>query len=342
MNIHRSRFWTVVMTSVFYVSGLAGMVPSQAAGLPEEQAVLTFAPNVPPAIKRKSPALVKVRLETQEKEGLLMEGFDEGTKYVFWTFNGQVPGPFIRAREGDTLDLTLANPKESTMPHNIDLHAVTGPGGGAAFTLAKPGEEKTARFKLLQPGLYVYHCAAPPVTEHIANGMYGLILVEPAKGLPPADKEFYVLQSEFYTKGEFGAEGLQSFDAEKAADEKPTYIVFNGKMGGLQEKNALQAKAGDKVRVYFGNAGPNLVSSWHIIGVIFDRLYNQGALASDPLMGVQTTLVPAGGASVADFKLQVPGDYTFVDHSIFRIEKGAVGTLRVVGPEAPEIYKSVK
>lgn len=308
----------------------------------EEKAVLTYAPQTPPAIARRAPAVVKVELETIEKEGILMEGFDEGTKYRFWTFNGHVPGPFIRVREGDTLDLTISNPVESTMAHNIDLHAVTGPGGGAKITLAKPGEKKTAQFKILNPGLYVYHCAAPPVTEHIANGMYGLILVEPKKGLPPVDREFYVMQSEFYTKGEFGAEGLQSFDAAAASAEKPTYIVFNGKVGGLQEKNALQAKTGDRVRMYFGNAGPNLVASWHIIGVIFDSLYNQGSLASAPLKSVQTTLVPSGGASVAEFQLQVPGDYTLVDHSIFRIEKGAVGTLHVEGPENPEVYRAVQ
>lgn len=317
--------------------------PSQArAEEAVEDAVLTYAPNVPPPVMRAKSAVVRVKLETHEKEGLLMEGFDEGTKYRFWTFNGHVPGPFIRVREGDTIELTLLNPKESTMAHNIDLHAVTGPGGGAKITLAEPGQEKTARFKTLNSGLYVYHCAAPPVTEHIANGMYGLILVEPAKGLPKVDREYYVMQSEFYTKAEFGAEGMQSFDSEKAAAEKPTYIVFNGKVGALQEKGALQAKTGETVRVYFGNGGPNLVSSWHIIGEIFDNLYAEGSLASPPLKSVQTTLVPAGGSSVAEFKAEVPGDYTLVDHSIFRIEKGALGTLHVDGPEAPDIYRSVK
>lgn len=321
---------------------LAGTPTAFAGALPEEHAVLTQAPQTPPAIARKKPALVKVRLETTEVVGQLMAGFEEGTQYRFWTFNGQVPGPMIRVREGDTIELTLANPKDSAMDHNIDLHAVTGPGGGAKITLAKPGEEKTARFKALNAGLYVYHCAAPPVTEHIANGMYGLILVEPPQGLPKVDREFYVMQSEFYTKGEFGAEGLQTFDGEKAADERPTYVVFNGRVNALMNKDALQAKTGEKVRFYFGNGGPNLVSSWHIIGEIFDDLWPEGALSSAPLHNIQTTLVPAGGSVVAEFKTQVPGDYTLVDHSIFRIQKGALGSLHVEGPAAPEIYHSVK
>lgn len=307
-----------------------------------EEAQLTYAPNVPPPIKRKKPAVVKVRLETPEVEGVLMEGLSEPTKYLFWTFNGHVPGPFIRVRQGDTLELSLVNPQESAMSHNIDLHAVTGPGGGAAVTLAKPGETKTARFKMLNAGLYVYHCAAPPVTDHIANGMYGLILVEPPEGLPKVDREFYVMQGEFYTKEEFGYEGLVSYDHDKAYAENPTYVVFNGRYGALMEEAALQAKTGEKVRIYFGNGGPNKISSFHVIGEIFDSVYREAAITEAPSKNIQTTLVPAGGAAVLDFKLEVPGSYTLVDHSIFRIEKGAVGTLSVSGPDAPEIYKEVK
>ena len=305
-----------------------------------EDAAIAFAPEVPPAIQRKAPAVVRINFETQEKEGLLMEGFEEGTKYVFWTFNGHVPGPFIRVRVGDTIEVHLKNPKTSSMDHSVDFHAVTGPGGGAKVTLAKPGQEKIARFKMLHPGLYMYHCAAAPVTEHIANGMYGLILVEPEGGLPKVDKEFYVVQSEFYTKEEFGKEGLQSFDGKKASEEEPTYIVFNGSVGALQNAKALKAKTGDTVRVYFLNAGPNKVSSWHIIGVIFDKVFREGTL-SDATRDVQTTLVPAGSASVAEFTVSVPGDYTILDHSIFRMEKGAVGTLHVDGPERPDIYQAL-
>jgi nitrite reductase (NO-forming) len=299
-----------------------------------------FAPAVPPATDRRLPAVVRVDLETLEQAGVLMQGISEDTKYTFWTFNGHVPGPFIRVRVGDTLEVHLKNPKTSGMDHSIDLHAVSGPGGGAAITLAKPGETRVARFKLLYPGLYVYHCAAPPVTEHIANGMYGLILVEPEKGLSKVSREFYVVQGEFYTKGEFGDEGIQGFDSKKAEEEKPTYVVFNGKVRSLQD-DPLKAKTGERVRIFFGDAGPNLVSSFHVIGQIFDRVYREGTL-DDYVRNVQTTLVPAGSASMVEFQAQVPGDYTLVDHSIFRIQKGAVGILRVDGAERPDLYKKIE
>jgi len=316
--------------------------PAALRAEPVENAVLTTAPNVPPAIARRTPAVVRVELETKEVVGNLMESIGEPTQYRFWTFNGSTPGPFLRVREGDTLEITLKNPVTSGMAHNIDLHAVTGPGGGAAITLTKPGETRTARFKMLAPGLFVYHCAAPPVTDHIANGMYGLILVEPKEGLPKVDKEFYVMQSEFYTKEELGFEGLATYDPKKASAEDPTYIVFNGKHGSLMEEGALQAKVGERVRIYFGNAGPNKTSSFHIIGTIFDKVYREGAIGAEPARNVQTTVVPPGGAAIVEFDLKVPGNYTLVDHAIFRLEKGAAGLLHAEGPEAPEIYETVK
>lgn len=326
------------------LAALAGLSAPGPGLLAEDviDAEMTFAPKVPAPIARKKPAVVRVKLETPEVKGVLMEGLDQPTEYIFWTFNGRAPGPFIRLRQGDTLELHLTNPKESVMSHNIDLHAVTGPGGGAAVTLAKPGETKIARFKMLNAGLYVYHCAAPPVTDHIANGMYGLILVEPPEGLPKADQEYYVLQSEFYTKEEFGTEGLVTYDREKASEEKPTYVVFNGKYGSLMEEGALTAKTGQKVRIYFGNGGPNKISSFHVIGEIFDVVYDQANIGGATLKNVQTTLVPAGGATILDFNVEVPGSYTLVDHAIFRIEKGAVGALKVEGADAPDIYKAVQ
>lgn len=316
--------------------------PSLLANEATESAHLTFAPAVPAQIDRASPALVRVDLETVEKEGVLVKDEHGDTRYEFWTFNGQVPGPMIRVRVGDTIELHLKNAKGSENSHNIDLHAVTGPGGGATSLLAEPGEEKVARFKALNPGLYIYHCATAPIPEHISNGMYGMILVEPEGGLSPVDKEFYVLQSEFYTTGEFGAKGLQHFDEAKGAAEHPTYVVFNGSVGSLTGDGALKAKVGNRIRMYFGNAGPNLVSSWHIIGEIFDRVYHEGSLTANPLESVQTTTVPAAGASVAEFTVDVPGSYTLVDHSIFRIYKGAVGILNVTGKENPAVYQAVK
>ena len=305
-----------------------------------ETQVPTTAPAVPPPVLRKEPATVRVALETKETEGVIMEGLDIPTKYPFWTFNGTVPGPFIRVREGDTLELTLKNAPGNSMPHNIDLHAVSGPGGGAAVTLVKPGESTTARFKMLNPGIYVYHCAAPPVSDHIANGMYGMILVEPKEGLKPVDHEYYVMQSEFYTKEEMGFEGTATYDPAKAAAEQPTYVVFNGRHGALMDERALQAKVGEKIRVFFGNAGPNKTASFHVIGAIFDRLYPEGAGLGGPgLTNVQTTVVPPGGAMVAEFTPKAPGNYTLVDHAIFRLEKGAVGLLHVEGPDS-DVYQA--
>jgi len=224
------------------------------------------------------------------------------------------------------------------MAHSIDLHAVTGPGGGAGLTAVAPGEEKAFRFKALTPGLYVYHCASGVVADHIANGMYGLILVEPPSGLPLVDREYYVMQGEFYTTGDTGEKGLQQQDMVKLLHEEPTYVVFNGNSKSLVGDGALQARVGETVRLYFGNAGPNLVSSFHVIGEIFDRVYDQASIESSPLEGVQTTLVPAGGATIVEFQVDVPGDYKLVDHSLSRLAKGALGTLHVEGRQNPDVF----
>ncbi|MBI3320021.1 MAG: multicopper oxidase domain-containing protein, partial [Candidatus Omnitrophica bacterium] len=194
-TLHR---WSVVTVGIVGAL-LTGMSPAHAKshGHPaSEDARLTFAPDVPPPIARKRPAVVKAHLDS----GATVMELASGVTYHFWTFNGHVPGPFLRAREGDTLEVHVTNSDASGMPHNVDFHAVTGPGGGATVLTVTQGEERVAWFKLLHPGLFIYHCAAPPVMDHIANGMYGLILVEPKQGLPKVDREFYVLQSEFYAK----------------------------------------------------------------------------------------------------------------------------------------------
>ena len=244
------------------------------AVLQKEQAVLTYAPKVPPPIQRKAPAIVEVHLNSSVRTLELAPKIT----YKFWTFNDHVPGPFIRARVGDTLEIHVTNSDESGMPHNVDFHAVTGPGGGAPVTTGVQGEEHVAYFKLLHPGLFVYHCAAPPVMDHIANGMYGLILVEPKKGLPKVDREFYVLQSEFYTKEPVEGEGVLEFSHEEGVKEHPRFVVFNGRSGSLTGTGILKAKTGEQVRIYFGNAGPNLISSFHVIGEIFDKVYREGDL----------------------------------------------------------------
>ena len=300
--------------------------------LPVVDAIMTHAPEVPPAIDRDHPAKVRVKMETVEKT-MTME---DGVEYHYWTFNGDVPGQMIRVREGDTVEVEFSNNPSSTVPHNVDFHAATGQGGGAEASFTAPGHTSTFSFKALQAGLYIYHCAVAPVGMHIANGMYGLILVEPKEGLPKVDKEFYIVQGDFYTKGKKGAQGLQPFDMDKAIAEQPEYVVFNGHVGSIAGDNALKAKAGETVRMYVGNGGPNLVSSFHVIGEIFDKVYVEGGKLINE--NVQSTLIPAGGAAMIEFKVDIPGSYTVVDHSLFRaFNKGALGQLKVEGNENPEI-----
>ena len=326
--------------------GRSGAAPADAAaaagsqhgdfGPPQGEpihAVLTSPPQVPPPTHRDKPAKVIVDLEVIEKEMPI----SEGVTYTFWTFGGTVPGSFIRVRQGDTVELHLKNNPNNKMPHNIDLHGVTGPGGGAASTFTAPGHESQFTFKALNQGIYVYHCATAPVGMHVANGMYGLILVEPPEGLPAVDHEYYVMQGDFYTTGKYREKGLQPFDMERAIDEKPTYVLFNGSEGALTGDKALTAKTNETVRIFVGNGGPNLVSSFHVIGEIFDRVQPEGG--THPQENVQTTLIPAGGAAIVQFHTEVPGSYVLVDHSIFRaFNKGALAILKVDGAENKGIY----
>jgi nitrite reductase (NO-forming) len=309
-------------------------IKSQAiSALPTENAILTQAPAVPPPITRHQPVKVIVNLDVRE----VTKRLTDGVEYPVWTFGGDVPGKFIRIREGDEVEFHLHNDPNNKMPHNIDLHAVTGPGGGAVSSFTAPGHSSQFSFKALNPGLYAYHCATAPVGMHVANGMYGLILVEPKEGLPPVDHEYYVMQGEFYTAGKFGDEGLQSFDMDKAVDEKPTYVLFNGAVGALGGPRSLTAKVGQKIRLFIGNGGPNLTSSFHIIGLIFDTVYQEGG--TTPTHNVQTTVIPPGGAAVVEFTAKMPGNYTLVDHALFRaFNKGATGTLTITGPEDPVVF----
>lgn len=304
----------------------------------EEHAVLTYAPAVPAPITRNHPSKVIVELETTE----VVRRLADGVEYTFWTFGGEVPGKFIRVREGDQVEFHLNNHPDSKMPHNIDLHAVTGPGGGAASSFTAPGKGTVFSFEALNPGLYVYHCATAPVGMHIANGMYGLILVEPKEGLPPVDKEYYVMQSEFYTQGAYGDAGLQPFDMSKALLETPDYVVFNGSVGAMTGDKAITAEVGDRVRLFVGNGGPNLISSFHVIGEIFDLVYTEGGSVANQ-KDVQTTLVPAGGSAIVEFTVDVPGTFILVDHSIFRaFNKGALAMLTVTGDENAQVYSGLQ
>lgn len=332
-----NQFLSRLLGSAVFLAGAACMLNAQAPAdqpiVGQENAVLTQAPFVPPPLKRTHATKVIVKLEVRE----LVKRLADGVEYLFWTFGGDVPGSFIRVREGDLVEFHLANHPSSKMPHNIDLHAVTGPGGGATSSFTAPGHTSQFSFRVLNPGLYVYHCATAPVGMHVANGMYGLILVEPKNGLPPVDREFYVMQGDFYTTGRYGEAGQQSFDFDKAVDERPTYVVFNGAVGSLVGDRALKARVGETIRLHVGNGGPNLVSSFHVIGEIFDTVYQEGGSLAQK--NVQTTLIPAGGSAIVEFKVEVPGTYVLVDHSLMRaFNKGALGMLKVEGAENKLVY----
>lgn len=293
--------------------------------------------DVPPPVGRREPTHIVVELTAEEVDGILADG----TTYHYMTFNGQVPGPMIRIRVGDTVEVRLKNNMQSSLPHSIDLHSVTGPGGGAVYTQTLPGQESSFTFQALNAGLYVYHCATSSIPHHISSGMYGLILVEPEGGLPPVSREFYVMQGEIYTAQPFGTQGHLDFSYESMLDESPEYFVLNGSAGALaQDDYALRANVGETVRIYFGVGGPNFTSSFHVIGEIFDRVYDQASLTSAPLTDVQTTLVPPGGATVVEFTLDVPGRYILVDHALSRLERGLVGLLYAEGAENPDVFHS--
>ena len=290
--------------------------------------------DIPGPITRTAPERVRVDLETVELEARL----DTNATYTYWTFNGRVPGPFLRVRVGDHVEVHLKNNENSMMMHNVDFHAATGPGGGAEATSAAPGETKSFTFKALNPGLYVYHCAVPPVAMHIANGMYGLILVEPEGGLPPVDREFYVMQGEIYTEEAFGSSGLLTESYDKLVNERPEYFVFNGHVASLTEHFPLHAKVGETVRIFFGVGGPNFISSFHVIGEIFDRAYQMGSVTSEPIRDVQSIAVPPGSANIVEFKCEVPGRFVLVDHALSRAERGLAGYLIVEGEENKDIF----
>ena len=294
--------------------------------------------DLPPPLAKRGPENIRIDMKTIEVTGQL----NDGTSYRYWTFDGKVPGPFVRVRVGDTVEVHLKNDDDSALMHNVDFHAVTGPGGGGVATQAAPGEEKGFVFKALNPGLYVYHCATPPVAQHISAGMYGLILVEPEGGLPKVDREFYVMQGELYTEEAIGTKGeaIESYD--KLIAEQPEYYVFNGAVGALTNQQPLKAKVGETVRIYFGVGGPNATSSFHVIGEIFDKVYNLADMTSQPLANVQTITVPPGGAAAVEFKLEVPGKFILVDHALSRLEKGLVGILQVEGEPNPEVFKVIE
>jgi len=286
-----------------------------------------------PPVNRKTPALVQVELETKSVTAQMADGVG----YTYWTFNGSVPGPMIRVRQGDTVELTLKNSLDSPLTHSIDSHGVTGPGGGGKVTQTPPGGRSKFRFKALKPGAYVYHCATPMIPQHLAHGLYGLMVVEPPEGWRKVDREYYVMQGDFYLTGDPAQPGMHELDVAKLSAEHPDYVLFNGSVGALSKTHALNARVGETVRIFFGVGGPNIASSFHAIGEIFDRVYPEGAY--DFVQNVQTTFVPAGGSAIVEFKLDTPGSYILVDHSLSRLAKGAAAFLDVDGPANSEVFE---
>ncbi len=283
---------------------------------------------------KRAPVTHDITIRTTELEAQL----DDGTKYTYWTFDNTVPGPMYRVRVGDTVNVKITNHPDSALYHSVDFHAATGYLGGGEVTQVAPGETKEFSFKALQPGVYVYHCATPMVAHHIAKGMYGLIVVEPEAGMPKVDREFYVMQGEIYAKKD-QATGVAEDDMDGLLDEHPGYLVFNGAVGSLSGDKALKAKVGETVRIWFGVGGPNITSSFHVIGEIFDRVHNLGSLTSPPVKDVQTVTVAPGGATMVEFKVDYPGKYALVDHALSRAAKGLIGFLEVDGKADDSIIK---
>lgn len=312
-----------------------GSTASFAAG-PQAVSIVQDPTQVGTPVGKRAPTTVKFALEAQEVLGVLDSAAK--TTYNYWTFNGKVPGPMLRARVGDTIEITLKNNKNNSMIHNIDLHAVWGQGGGAELTGVAPGEEKSFVFKALHPGVFAYHCATPTIPQHISSGMYGIIVIEPEGGLPKVDKEFYIMQGDMYVEGA-GAE--KTFSLDKMMAEQPTNVVMNGSAAALAA-NPMKVKVGDTVRIFFGVGGPNLTSSFHGIGTIFDRVANLGSLTSPMVKDVQTTVVPPGSATMVEFKARVPAKYILVDHALTRLQKGAVAIVQADGAPVPELFRAGK
>ena len=306
------------------------------ASLKPEMGAWSFAPDVPSPSTRKEQRRVIVNWEMRESQAEIAPGvlYDD-----YWGFEGRVPGPLLRVREGDLVEIHLKNNIRSLRQHNIDFHFVSGPGGGAAALNVAPGETAVLEARAMAPGFYMFHCATPDIPMHIANGMYGFVLVEPAEGLPAVDKEWYVVQSEIYTRD--GEKGHQTFSMERGDRGDAQYVVFNGAVGSLLGDKALQAALNQSIRMFVGNAGPNYVSSFHVIGEIFDKVYREGDLLSPPARGLQTTLIPAGGSAVVEFTARVPGTFLLVDHSIFRLHRGAAGSVVVSGEKMAEIFEPI-
>ncbi|WP_336325819.1 copper-containing nitrite reductase [Halovenus sp. HT40] len=311
-------------------------------GLPEAKEVDTDRiaadpTDLPDPVDWSEPRHHEVEMKTTEETAEI----EPGVTFDYMTFDGRIPGPMVRVRQGDTVNVTLTNDESNSMPHNIDFHAVYGPGGGAGASTVNPGETASFEFKAMYPGVHVYHCAVPNLDHHISAGMFGAILVEPKEGLPEVDRELYFGQHELYTDAEAGEKGHHNFDFGAMKSEDPTYVCLNGEAYAITGDGygPVDVEKGERVRIFHANGGPNLISSWHGIGNVWETFYRDGAIASDPDHYVETAPVVPGSVAIAEIDTPVPGPIKLVDHALSRVaRKGMLGIINVEGEAEPEIF----
>ncbi|MDF9746649.1 copper-containing nitrite reductase [Natrinema salsiterrestre] len=318
--------------------------PAGEEGLPEAKAVdvdrIARDPtDIPAPVDWNEPREHDITIETVRQTAEI----EPGVTFEYMTFEGQVPGPMIRVRRGDRVNLTFEVPEDlNAAAHNMDFHAVYGPGGGADATTIAPGDDPTEiSFTADYAGVFIYHCAIPNMDQHISSGMFGSILVEPEEGLPEVDHEYYLGQHEIYTDGDVGEKGHHSFDFDAMLDESPTYVVFNGQAYGFTEDGVgpMEAETGETARVYFANGGPNLLSSLHPIGNVWSRYYRDGDLLSEPDLNIETAPVAPGTTTAGEMEFPVPGPVKIVDHALTRAaRRGALGVVDVEGEPTEDLY----
>ncbi|CAN5278107.1 hypothetical protein BH18ACT12_BH18ACT12_05460 [soil metagenome] len=303
------------------LNSFAGVVPENAQELAE--AHKAYNATLPAATPGN---LVKVKMTLKD----MTVQVAPGVRYSTWSFDGHgAPGPIVHVREGQTVEMTLTN--GGAIPHSIDFHAAR-IAPNVAFKDVMPGESFTFRFKASDPGVYMYHCGTKPVLAHIANGMYGAIVVTPTtKPLPRVDKEYVLVASEWYLSGD-GIKEPATLDMAKARAMAPDWTTFNG-YANQYVTHPLTADPGDTVRFWVVAAGPTLDTDFHIVGTIFDRAWPNANVTGPPQLGVQTVQVPAGGGGVFDVKIGEEGLYPFVSHAFAHVDLGQVGILKVGSPK---------
>ena len=313
---------------------------------PSDEQHVSIAPDVAPPMNRSDQRVWDIHIESIE--GVCPLDPANGITTDMWGFRiaGEEditcgsPGPVLRGRVGDVANITLTNLATNTHPHNIDFHAVTGEGGGAADLTVNPGESATIQVRLLYPGAFMYHCAFGDVPVHIAHGMVGMFIVDPEVPLPEVDHEWAIMQSEWYV-GEPGDDGEALFDRDALFNEEPRFVTFNGRTDALIGDNTLSMNVGERGRIYFVNEGLNLDSNFHPIGSHWDLVYPEAAThqANRAIRGSQSTLVVAGGGTVVEIDALVPSTVLLVDHALVRtFYKGAIGTIVISGSANPEIF----